>query len=217
MSNEFGAANDGHDDETTTAEDRRSFLRKAAVGAFAVPVISTFSMGGIQAAFAQTPTESDAGTPPTVPPTTPTTEATTTTAATTTTVAAPVIDLAVSITGPGAIVTGDEAQITHTLTNAGANPSSGTITFQIDRPTSGTLTPPAAPSGWTRGPDTPTGFTYTTTNVLAPGATVDFVATYGTVDPGTPPVFAASIPNGSGGDTTPGNNSATKTINVIEI
>lgn len=53
-------------DETTmgeAADGRRSFLKKAAVGAFAVPVISTFSMGGVQAAFAQTPTESDTDNP----------------------------------------------------------------------------------------------------------------------------------------------------------
>jgi hypothetical protein len=39
--------------------DRRSFLKKLAVGtAFAAPAVSSFTMTGIQAAYAQTPTVS---------------------------------------------------------------------------------------------------------------------------------------------------------------
>ena len=63
--------------------DRRDFLKKMVVGtAFAVPVISSFSLHGMQAAFAQSPTASAGGT-------TPTTAGTTTTSTTTTTVTTP--------------------------------------------------------------------------------------------------------------------------------
>jgi hypothetical protein len=60
-------------------DDRRSFLKKMVVGtAFAVPVVSSFSLHGMQSAFGQTPTTS-------VPPSTTATTATTTTTTTTTT------------------------------------------------------------------------------------------------------------------------------------
>jgi hypothetical protein len=63
--------------------DRRAFLKKMAVGtAFAVPVVSSFSMAGVQAAFAQTPAVSPRQTTPgaTTPGgTTPSTSSTTTT------------------------------------------------------------------------------------------------------------------------------------------
>jgi hypothetical protein len=40
----------------SVGDDRRAFLKKMAVGtAFAVPVVSSFSMSGVRAAFAQTP------------------------------------------------------------------------------------------------------------------------------------------------------------------
>ena len=40
-------------------DDRRSFMKKMVVGtAFAVPVISTFSLTGMQASFAQSATSS---------------------------------------------------------------------------------------------------------------------------------------------------------------
>jgi hypothetical protein len=40
----------------SVGDDRRAFLKKMVVGsAFAVPVVSSFSMAGVQAAFAQTP------------------------------------------------------------------------------------------------------------------------------------------------------------------
>jgi hypothetical protein len=39
-----------------SADDRRAFLKKLAVGtAFAAPVVSSFSMSGVSAAYAQTP------------------------------------------------------------------------------------------------------------------------------------------------------------------
>ena len=45
---------DIHDDE-----GRRAFLKKMAIGgAFAAPVVSSFSMTGVSAAYAQTPTAS---------------------------------------------------------------------------------------------------------------------------------------------------------------
>jgi hypothetical protein len=50
MSEDFERALEG------VSDDRRAFLRKMVVGtAFAVPVVSSFSMAGVQAAFAQTP------------------------------------------------------------------------------------------------------------------------------------------------------------------
>ena len=53
MSEDFEAATDGMGD------DRRAFLKKMAIGtAFTVPVVSSFTMAGIQAVYAQTPTAS---------------------------------------------------------------------------------------------------------------------------------------------------------------
>lgn len=50
MSKEFEQALEGVDDS------RRSFLRKMAIGtAFAAPVVSSFTMTGIKAVYAQTP------------------------------------------------------------------------------------------------------------------------------------------------------------------
>ena len=65
----------------SVGNDRRAFLKKMVVGtAFAVPVVSSFSMAGVQAAFAQTPPLSPRQPATTTPGgTTPTTSATTTT------------------------------------------------------------------------------------------------------------------------------------------
>lgn len=53
MSEDFEGALDGLD------SGRRAFLKKAAIGtAFAVPVVSSFTMSGITTAFAQTPATS---------------------------------------------------------------------------------------------------------------------------------------------------------------
>lgn len=66
--------------------DRRDFLKKMVVGtAFAVPVISSFSLHGMQAAFAQSPTASAGGTTPTTAGTTTTSTSTSTTTTTVTT------------------------------------------------------------------------------------------------------------------------------------
>ena len=74
MSEDFEAATEGLDD------GRRSFLKKMAIGtAFTVPAVSSFTMAGIQAVYAQTPTASGrvsggtAGTSTTTAPTTSTT------------------------------------------------------------------------------------------------------------------------------------------------
>jgi hypothetical protein len=69
----------------SVGDDRRAFLKKMVVGsAFAVPIVSSFSMAGVQAAFAQTPPLSPGrpgtgGTTPETGETTPETGATTTT------------------------------------------------------------------------------------------------------------------------------------------
>ena len=53
MSEDFEAATEGLDD------GRRQFLKKMAIGtAFTVPVVSSFTMAGIQAVYAQTPSAS---------------------------------------------------------------------------------------------------------------------------------------------------------------
>ncbi len=53
MSEDFEAATEG------LSDGRRSFLKKMAIGtAFTVPVVSSFTMAGIQAVYAQTPTAS---------------------------------------------------------------------------------------------------------------------------------------------------------------
>jgi len=53
VSEDFEAATEGLDN------GRRSFLKKMAIGtAFTVPVVSSFTMTGIQAVYAQTPTAS---------------------------------------------------------------------------------------------------------------------------------------------------------------
>ena len=74
-------------------DDRRSFLKKMVIGsAFAVPVVSTFSLTGMQASFAQSATSSRPAVAPataaattTEAPTTTTVTSTTTTTTTTTT------------------------------------------------------------------------------------------------------------------------------------
>jgi hypothetical protein len=66
----------------SAGHDRRTFLRRLVVGsAFAVPVVSSFSMSGIQAVYAQTPTASGQRTAPS----TSTPGSTTTSSSTTTT------------------------------------------------------------------------------------------------------------------------------------
>ena len=53
MSEDFDAATEG------LGDDRRRFLKKMVIGtAFTVPVVSSFTMAGIQAVYAQTPTAS---------------------------------------------------------------------------------------------------------------------------------------------------------------
>ncbi len=53
MSEDFEAATEG------LGDGRRSFLKKMAIGtAFTVPVVSSFTMAGVQAVYAQTPTAS---------------------------------------------------------------------------------------------------------------------------------------------------------------
>ncbi len=53
MSEDFEAATE------RLGDGRRAFLKKMAVGtAFTVPVVSSFTMAGIQAVYAQTPTAS---------------------------------------------------------------------------------------------------------------------------------------------------------------
>ena len=85
MSEDFEAATEGLDD------GRRSFLKKMAIGtAFTVPVVSSFTMAGIQAVYAQTPTASGrvsggtAGASTTTSPSTSTSTSTTTSTTTTT-------------------------------------------------------------------------------------------------------------------------------------
>jgi hypothetical protein len=53
VSEDFEAATEG------LSDGRRAFLKKMAIGtAFTVPVVSSFTMAGIQAVYAQTPTAS---------------------------------------------------------------------------------------------------------------------------------------------------------------
>jgi hypothetical protein len=53
VSDDFEAATEG------LGDGRREFLKKMAIGtAFTVPVVSSFTMAGIQAVYAQTPTAS---------------------------------------------------------------------------------------------------------------------------------------------------------------
>jgi hypothetical protein len=77
MSQDFEAALDGVDG------DRRSFLKKMAITtAFAAPVVSSFTMTGIKAVYAQTPSVSNqvsGGSASTTPSTTSTAPPTTTT------------------------------------------------------------------------------------------------------------------------------------------
>ena len=77
MSEDFEAATEG------LGDGRRAFLKKMAIGtAFTVPVVSSFTMAGIQAVYAQTPTASgrvSAGNTTASTTTSPTTSTTTTT------------------------------------------------------------------------------------------------------------------------------------------
>ena len=73
--------------------DRRSFLKKVAIGSvFATPVVSSFTMSGIEAVYAQTPSSSGTDVKAAGEEQTTTTESSTTTTeapATTTTTEAP--------------------------------------------------------------------------------------------------------------------------------
>ena len=77
MSEDFEAATEG------LGDGRRAFLKKMAIGtAFTVPVVSSFTMAGIQAVDAQTPTASgrvSSGNATASTTTSPTTSTTTTT------------------------------------------------------------------------------------------------------------------------------------------
>ena len=80
---------DQHETEST-GDDRRAFLKKMAAVGFAVPVVTTFGVGGVQAAYAQTANASGTTTTTTaatttVAPATTTTTTTTTAPPTTTT------------------------------------------------------------------------------------------------------------------------------------
>jgi hypothetical protein len=83
VSNDFEAATEG------LGDGRREFLKKMAIGtAFTVPVVSSFTMAGIQAVYAQTPTASgrvSGGNATASTTTPPSTAAPTTTGPTTTT------------------------------------------------------------------------------------------------------------------------------------
>ena len=87
-----------HPETESTGDDRRAFLKKMAAVGFAVPVVTTFGVGGVQAAYAQTANASGTTTTTTAATTTvaPTTTTTTTTTApptttTTTTTTTPLI------------------------------------------------------------------------------------------------------------------------------
>ena len=77
MSEDFEAATEG------LGDGRRSFLKKMAIGtAFTVPVVSSFTMAGVQAVYAQSATASgkvSAGNATASTTTPPTTSSTTTT------------------------------------------------------------------------------------------------------------------------------------------
>jgi hypothetical protein len=81
MRDEFEAALEG------VEPDRRAFLKKLAVGAFAAPVVASFSMTGIKAAYAAPAQASGGvgGTETDNTTTTSTTQPTTTSTTTTTT------------------------------------------------------------------------------------------------------------------------------------
>ncbi|MDQ1432274.1 MAG: hypothetical protein QOF40_2876 [Actinomycetota bacterium] len=82
MSADFEAATEG------LGDGRREFLKKMAIGtAFTVPVVSSFTMAGIQAVYAQTPTTSGRTSAGNANATTTTTPGTTTSTSTTTTTA----------------------------------------------------------------------------------------------------------------------------------
>lgn len=71
-------------------EDRRAFIRKLVIGtAVAAPVVSSFTMTGVQAVYAQTPATSAPRTTTTQPGSTTSTSTTTTNPNTTTTTTNP--------------------------------------------------------------------------------------------------------------------------------
>jgi hypothetical protein len=172
-------------------------------------------MGGVQAAFAQTPTESDAGTPPTVPPTTPTTAATPTT-----TVPPGPPDQTSRITAPSQrYVIGEPIVVSYTIANEGGNPTTnspmeprilivrpqGSNTFVFADP---------LPSPWemvTAVTPATTQFTLAYKGVLAPGQrSVEIPVTYTSTDTITGQIrqFNARAVNNSGGETFTTNNAA---------
>ena len=80
VSEDFEAATEG------LGDGRREFLKKMAIGtAFTVPVVSSFTMAGIQAVYAQTPTTSGRTSAGNATATTAGTTTSTTTTSTTTT------------------------------------------------------------------------------------------------------------------------------------
>jgi len=86
VSEDFEAATEG------LGDGRRAFLKKMAIGtAFTVPVVSSFTMAGIQAVYAQTPTSSGQVSANNASNTTTSTTSTTTTTQPNTTVTTEVI------------------------------------------------------------------------------------------------------------------------------
>ena len=82
------------DEPTTPGFDRRRFIQRAAItGAVAVPVVSSFSMAGVNSAFAQATNVSGNGVSPSSEVTTTTAPATTTTTAPSTTTTTTVTNL----------------------------------------------------------------------------------------------------------------------------
>jgi hypothetical protein len=80
VSEDFEAATEG------LGDGRRAFLKKMAIGtAFTVPVVSSFTMAGIQAVYAQTPTASGRTSAGNATASTTTTQPNSTTTSTTTT------------------------------------------------------------------------------------------------------------------------------------
>jgi hypothetical protein len=219
-----------HDHADPNTAGRRSFLRKVAVGAFAVPTISTFTMGGVRAAVAQTPTGSDTGTTPasttpassttttTTPASTTTTTAPASTTTTTTAVSGP--DYSVSISGPDSVGGDQVAYFDYQLTNLTSFGSSGNLVFDIGWPDIDVLDfAPASPfpSGWVVD-RTDSGYRFSADSAAfvpgAPGASFNFRMKFMTNRSGWAVRLRASIPPGTGGDTNPANDLAEYTFVV---
>ncbi len=100
--------------------------------------------------------------------------------------------------------------ITFEVSNVGTASTSGLITLYVPKPSHQLgFVVDSMPSGWTLAEETADGYTFTTTKVMAAGASDSFVIKFGTSIVLNSYEFSATVFDGSGGEANNTNNSDT--------